>query len=110
MTAPSPAAEGEPGWGPPPHGAVHASARLARLCIAVAARRAGGTAGDLVAVAGHAAGAAAHRFSGDPAVARSDAARGDAGAYALVADPAAHGIGGPDHHRAGASGIEPADA
>ena len=67
-----------------------AGARLARLCVALAAGRAGGTAGDLVAVAGDPAGAAAHRLPGDPAAARADAARGDAGAHAVVADPAAH--------------------
>src|SRR5437016_1655591 len=71
-------------------GAADASARFARLCLAVAVGRAGGAAGDLVAVAGDAAGAAAHRLSGDPAAARADPARGDTGAHTVVADPAAH--------------------
>src|SRR5438034_1031057 len=47
-------------------GAADARARFARLCFALAAGRAGGIAGDLVAVAGDAAGAAPHRLSGEP--------------------------------------------
>src|SRR5436309_1178893 len=48
-------------------GAADAGARFARLCFALAVGRAGGAAGDLVALAGDAAGAAAHRLPGDPA-------------------------------------------
>ena len=46
--------------------------------------------------------------SGDSAAARADPARGDAGAHAVVADPAAHGRGGADHPRAGASAAQSA--
>ena len=64
-----------------------------------------GAAGDLVAVAGHAAGAAPHALPGDPAAARAGAARGDAGAHAAVADPAAHAA-----RRAGDPGARPSAA
>src|SRR5580704_10480798 len=70
-----------------------AGARLPRFRLAVAARGVGGAADHLVAVAGHAAGAAAHRLSCDPAAAWAGAARGSPGADPVVADPAAHAVG-----------------
>ena len=50
------------------------------------------------------------RVPGDPAAARADPARGDAGAHAAVADRPAHDPRGAGHPRAGASGAEPAGA
>ena len=50
---------------------IGAGARFPRCCFALAARRTGGAADHLVAVAGDAAGAAPHRLPGDPAAARA---------------------------------------
>src|ERR1700751_2386345 len=72
---------------------IRAGARFPRFRLAVAARGVGGAADHLVAVAGHAAGAAAHRLSCDPAAAWAGAARGTPGADPVVADPAAHAVG-----------------
>ena len=69
-----------------------------------------GAADPLVAAAGDAAGAAPHRLSGAAAAAGAGAARGDAGADAAVADPAAHGAGGAGHRRAGPSAAQSAGA
>src|SRR5215813_3736637 len=59
----------------------------------MAARSIGGAAHNLVAAAGHAAGAAPHCLSGDLVIARAGAARGDTRPDALVVDPAAHVAG-----------------
>src|SRR5262249_51044730 len=87
-----------------------ALARLIRVCLAVAARGAGGTAGDLVAAAGDAAGAAADPVSGATPAARPHATRGDAGPHAALADCAAHDPRGAGHHWIGASAAQSAGA
>src|SRR5207248_9619465 len=80
-----------------------------RICIALAAGGTRGIAGDLVAVAGDPAGATPHRLSGNPAPVGPDTARGDAGAYAMVADPVAYCLGRTGHPRVGASLAQPAE-
>src|SRR5205814_10098680 len=93
--------------GPP--AVANARARFARPCVALAAGGTRGIAGDLVAVASNPAGATPHRLPGNPAAVRPDTARGDAGAYAMVADPVAYCLGLTGHPRVGASLAQPAE-
>src|SRR5262245_13612817 len=79
------------------------------LCRTVAAARHAELAGLVVAPAGDAAAAAAHRVSADTAPVRHRAKGGDTLAHAVVADRAAPGSGRAGHSRRRRPDLESAD-